>query len=60
LFQAISRLFKEHIEPAGCVIADTQQFRDEHLYNYRVNQYFERNEPVFKKIHSEYNYAGKF
>lgn len=34
-------------------------FREEYLYTFRVNQYFERNDPLFKRMHAEYNYAGK-
>ena len=45
--QAIHRLFKEHIDPAEFEVADTNEFRDCHLYTFRVNQFFERNLFVF-------------
>ena len=35
-------------------------FREEYLYTFHVNQYLERNEPILKRIHSEYIYAGKY
>ena len=60
MFQAITKLFKDHIDPADHEIADAADFRDKYLYTYRVNQYLERNENVLKKIHSEYNHAGQF
>lgn len=60
MFQAITKLFKEHIEPSAAYEeANTMEIREQYLYNYRVNQYLERNEAVLRKIHSEYNYAGK-
>ena len=40
-------------------VADVMSFKLEHLFTSKVSQYFERNEYVLKKIHSEYNYAGK-
>lgn len=60
LFQAINKLFKDHIYPHYDPLHYAQdRFREEYLYTYRVNQYYERNEPVIKRIHAEYNYAGK-
>ena len=35
--QAISRLLQEHIDPAGFEEADTNEFRDQHLYTFKVN-----------------------
>lgn len=59
LFQAISKLMKEHIMPSVVGVANTTEFKMEHLYTFKVNQYMERNEGTFKRIHSEYNIAGK-
>ena len=51
MFQAIQKMWKEYIEPAGFEIADTNDFRLQLLYTYQVNQYLERNEIPLKKIH---------
>ena len=37
LCQAINRLFKEHIDPAELEVADTDEFRLNTLYTFRVN-----------------------
>ena len=46
--KAIDKLFEEFIEPAELEQANTIQFKEDLLYNYRVNQYYERNERIFK------------
>ena len=58
LTTAITRLFKEHINPAGFEIADTDEFRDNHLYTFKVNQFFDRNAPVLERLINEYHYTG--
>ena len=57
--QAIDKLFEEFINPAELEIANTMEFKEGLLYNYRVNQYFERNENTFKRMLSRYTKAGK-
>ena len=37
MFQAITKLFKDFIDPAGFEIADTMNFREELLYTYKCN-----------------------
>ena len=51
MFLAITKVFKEYIDPAGFEVADTMDFREQLLYTYHVNQYLERNEIPLKKIH---------
>jgi hypothetical protein len=57
--KAIDKLFEEFIEPAELEQANTIQFKEDLLYNYRVNQYYERNENIFKKMTQDYVKAGK-
>ena len=56
---AIERLFAEYIDPAGLDVANTMEFRESLLYTFKVNQYYERNEGVFKTILAGYTKAGK-
>ena len=56
---AIKRLFIEHINPAGFEIAETNEFRDNYLYTFKVNQFFDRNSPILEKIHCEYHTSGR-
>ena len=56
---AINRLFREYIDPAGFEEADTNEFRLNDLYTFKVNQFFERNLTVFQKLMGDYMSAGR-
>lgn len=56
---AVERLVEEHLIPAQLDVANAQDFRDNFLYTFRVDQYFENNERVLKIIHKQFGYAGK-
>ena len=56
---AIQKLFAEHIDPAEFEVVDTNEFRENFLYTFKVNQFFERNMPVLERLRDEYVHAGK-
>mmetsp|Transcript_5284 Transcript_5284/g.7071 ORF Transcript_5284/g.7071 Transcript_5284/m.7071 type:complete len:185 (+) Transcript_5284:1252-1806(+) len=55
---------KEHVCPYSDQFladhANLSSWRTEHIYTYKVNYFYERNESIMKRLHSEYNYAGKY
>ena len=55
---AIQKLFAEHIDPAEFEVVDTNEFRENFLYTFKVNQFFERNMPVLERLRDQYNHAG--